>query len=109
MTTTERQERVKAQQRDRRLANALQNVSDRHKALLITKRALTQEIVSAERRVKELLVEEHGFEAFRDRPKTLALGGWECENSPTGHCIYDNQTDWHHDDCLVCHDPSERK
>lgn len=39
----------------------------------------------------------------------LAFGAYECPTSPTGRCIYDDRDDPAHDDCLFCHDPSERK
>lgn len=39
----------------------------------------------------------------------LYLGYWECPDSPTGRCIYNDKEDPEHDDCLFCHDPSERK
>ena len=40
----------------------------------------------------------------------LAIGqNWTCENSPTGYCVYDFVYDPAWDDCLICHDPDERK
>jgi hypothetical protein len=33
------------------------------------------------------------------------FGNWECDDSPTGQCVYD--ADW--DDCVFCHGPEERK
>lgn len=42
-------------------------------------------------------------------PSVLELGYWECGESPTGHCIYDDNDDISHDYCLICGDPSERK
>ncbi len=32
----------------------------------------------------------------------------DCEESPTGLCIYDTYEDPHKDDCLFCHDPLDR-
>lgn len=42
-------------------------------------------------------------------PEHLHLGGWECPESPTEHCIYNIIEDPHRDDCIICHDPAERK
>jgi len=40
---------------------------------------------------------------------TIQIGSWECPTSPLGVCAYDSEADPCHDDCLFCHDPSERK
>lgn len=42
-------------------------------------------------------------------PSVLEMGYWECGESPTGQCIYDDNDDINHDYCLICGDPSERK
>jgi hypothetical protein len=34
---------------------------------------------------------------------------WDCPESPTGNCVYDNVADPAWDDCLFCHQPHERK
>lgn len=39
----------------------------------------------------------------------LVLGLHECETSPTGECVYDEDEDPAHDDCIFCHAPYERK
>ena len=39
----------------------------------------------------------------------IKLGGHQCVASPIGYCIYDARTDPACDDCLVCHEPQERK
>ncbi len=39
----------------------------------------------------------------------LAVGTWDCQDSPTGACIYNNEYDPMWDECLVCGDPDERK
>jgi C4-type Zn-finger protein len=36
------------------------------------------------------------------------LGVWACEDSPTGSCIYDDDDDPGHDDCIYCHQPDDR-
>jgi hypothetical protein len=44
------------------------------------------------------------------RPRELVITQtWECETSPIGYCVYDDEDDPVHDDCLFCHDPEERK
>ena len=32
-----------------------------------------------------------------------------CLRSPAGHCVYDDDQDPMHDNCLYCHEPLERK
>ena len=39
----------------------------------------------------------------------MIIGSWECPTSPVGFCIYDVDADDCMDDCLYCHEPSERK
>lgn len=34
---------------------------------------------------------------------------WDCPDSPFGLCAYDHYDDPAHDDCIFCHEPSERK
>lgn len=34
---------------------------------------------------------------------------WDCEESPIGYCIYDDDEDPIHDFCLFCGQPMERK
>ena len=34
---------------------------------------------------------------------------WDCESSPTKHCLYDDDNDPAHDHCVYCGDPYERK
>lgn len=40
---------------------------------------------------------------------SMIIGSWECQTSPVGFCIYDVDADECMDDCLYCHEPSERK
>jgi non-ribosomal peptide synthetase component F len=47
-------------------------------------------------------------EAVGDRADLL-FGGWECELSPTGQCVYDLDSDGGDDDCLYCHGPNDRQ
>jgi len=39
----------------------------------------------------------------------LKLGKWECEESPTGKCIYDYNTYPELDQCSFCGEPHNRK
>jgi hypothetical protein len=40
----------------------------------------------------------------------LVIGDfWECPESPTGFCVYDQYEDPAHDSCIFCGDPAERK
>jgi hypothetical protein len=39
----------------------------------------------------------------------VVLGTWDCDESPTGSCVYNDETDPCHDQCVVCGDPDERK
>jgi hypothetical protein len=34
---------------------------------------------------------------------------WDCSESPTGYCEYDDETDPARDSCIHCGDPEERK
>ena len=34
---------------------------------------------------------------------------WDCPDSPYGLCTYDHYEDPLHDNCIFCHEPSERK
>ena len=39
----------------------------------------------------------------------VGLGTWDCEDSPTGECLYDVMEDPIMGFCLVCGNPEERK
>jgi len=44
--------------------------------------------------------------------RVVADGGWTCpdvERNVYGFCIYDDDEDPCHDNCLFCHEPEERK
>jgi len=43
--------------------------------------------------------------------ENIVVGGWECDNRDNlvGTCVYDDDEDPLHDDCLFCHAPEERK
>jgi hypothetical protein len=38
-------------------------------------------------------------------PSHFDHGSWDCDDSPTGKCVYTSD----HDDCIFCHGPEERK
>lgn len=43
-------------------------------------------------------------------PPDLSLGWqWPCPTSPTTRCVYNDNDDPAHDQCLICGDPEERK
>lgn len=58
----------------------------------------------AEYELRKQLAEQYGLSPFG-----VSLGGWECPDSPTKYCIYNSVEDPCHDDCIICHDPEERK
>lgn len=39
-------------------------------------------------------------------PMYFQHGDWECDESPTGMCMYTNRD---YDSCIFCNDPDERK
>ena len=39
----------------------------------------------------------------------LGCGSWDCPDSPIGKCIYHIGSDLGWDDCILCHQPQERK
>ncbi len=89
---------------DNRIAEARQALDEleeeRHKVAL--------------RLVVEKLAAEPDPEADPDDPsvdpKNIILGDcWECDKSPTGLCVYDDENDSCHDQCLFCGEPEERK
>lgn len=40
---------------------------------------------------------------------SVSVGHWECSESPLDVCVYNNDKDLAHDNCLYCGDPEERK
>ncbi len=58
----------------------------------------------------------NGSEPFGSTRRLVAGGSgdrwshnWDCESSPTKHCLYDDDDDPAHDHCVFCGDPYERK
>ena len=46
---------------------------------------------------------------FAIKNRYLAFGYCHnCPKSPTGHCVYNDETDPAHDDCIYCGDPEDR-
>jgi len=39
----------------------------------------------------------------------LTHGSWDCYESPTAACVYDDAEDPMHDCCVICQQPEERK
>jgi hypothetical protein len=39
----------------------------------------------------------------------ITFWGWPCPTSPVETCVYDDDTDPAHDQCIYCHNPYERK
>jgi len=48
---------------------------------------------------------------LKPRPKRFDIGGWKCELSPIGHCVYDSDAECEAVDggCLFCEEPNERQ
>lgn len=71
-----------------------------------------------ELKMKELTKLENEIEDLKDKLIFKSTGlrpgeytedeFWDCEKSPIGHCVY-SWCDSAQDDCLFCHQPSERK
>jgi len=61
-------------------------------------------MLAAEYELRERLADQYNVSAF-----SLILGTWPCPDSPTKFCIYNSLEDPCHDDCIICHDPEERK
>jgi len=49
------------------------------------------------------------FKQSEDTLPSIAIGSWECKDSPIGVCFYDSREDPAYDDCLICSEPHERK
>lgn len=43
----------------------------------------------------------------KDYPRQFSHSYWECDDSPTGYCMYTNYIGY--DCCIFCGDPEERK
>lgn len=86
---------------------ALENASRLATAKRVVTEQLDKGIQEAEGKAKEEVIRLMGRDDLDWQD--LALGYWECADSPTGHCIYDTAEDPMKDECLFCGDPSERK
>lgn len=89
-----------------RLNNALDEAGRNAGALSTVKKALEAAHREAELKAAAELVKLMELEAGAE---DLKLGMWECEDSPTGRCVYNKTEDPWLDECLICGDPSERK
>jgi len=85
-------------------------VHERITALLEKRKQL-----AAETHANEIVVDNVVDELVKPlRPDVeypLATFTWRCEDlaNPTGYCVYDDDADPCHDECLFCGDPEERK
>jgi hypothetical protein len=66
---------------------------------------LRDALVEAEHNHKKAIADYFGVEHW----PSIELSTWRCDASPTKHCVYDMSSPMGEDDCLVCHQPSERK
>lgn len=89
-----------------RLDNALREAAEASRALAIVQQSLRATVDAAKLEAARQVVALLGVNV---PPGYLHLGGRECPESPTGHCIYDRVEDPLRDDCLICHYPAERK
>lgn len=75
---------------------------------------LSQESLGISIRELKVSNKNHIHGLIRDRydkfdPEIHALGSWDCDRSPFGLCMYNNEYDPEKDDCIFCHKPDERK
>lgn len=67
------------------------------------------QLLDREIRVLKERAEEAGQKYFGWEQKlTMGIGMWVCKNSPNGLCWY-AADDPDRDDCIICHEPEERK
>jgi hypothetical protein len=76
-------------------------------------RRAAEAVVEAQNRYEELheKVMKYAMDQLGLNEMTCILveGPHECIKSPTRQCLYDDEEDPSHDDCLVCGEPEERK
>jgi hypothetical protein len=81
--------------------------------VIIDCRRAAVDVVEAQNRYEELheKVMEYAMDQLGLNELTCILveGLHECIKSPTRQCLYDDEEDPSHDDCLVCGEPEERK
>lgn len=66
--------------------------------------SVSTKVYKAEYALREALAQQYDLKA-----ETLTLGHWECPDSPIKRCVYNQDVDPCCDDCIICHDPEERK
>lgn len=73
-------------------------------------RVLEQQIRQEQKEAAEALVGILGEAAFAMdlKPENVRFGYWDCEESPTKHCVYDHAEDPRYDACIFCAEPAER-
>ncbi len=86
----------------------LREAGETTRALYLMKKATDERVSRLEREAKEKLI-ELADELKGLTPNDLSLGhSWDCEGSPTDHCIYNTWKDAWKDHCLFCGDPLDR-
>ena len=58
-----------------------------------------------EKACAENIAKEKGIDA----DNVVVWDGWECEESPTGFCVYDHSGPYYDECCIYCGQPEERK
>jgi hypothetical protein len=53
-------------------------------------------------------IDIYHLDGFRNSTR-FCIGKWDCNESPYTVCVYDHLNDPGHDNCLICHEPEERK
>lgn len=66
--------------------------------------SVSTKVYKAEYALREALAKQYGLDA-----EVVYLGHWDCPESPIHRCIYNQDEDPYCDDCIICHDPEERK
>lgn len=87
-----------------KMRDALKSASEAQRAKWAVEQALDVQIKNETDKVKAIVGPLVGVS-----PSDLHIGSWDCVESPTRHCLYDNSKDSMHDSCVICGDPAERK
>ena len=60
---------------------------------------------------KDLLLIREALGNMPENASHIVAGDmeWECKESPTKYCVYDDDCDSCHDECLFCGEPEERR
>lgn len=90
------------------ITSNLEAASRTARARMEVERALNAQIEASERAAAEALCRLIEAKPEALRPGDVYFGGHDCPESPTKRCVYDIADDPWKDDCLFCHDPSDR-